>query len=234
MPIFHKMEQGSADWWRIRIGKPTASQFHRIMTPKTRKASTQADAYMNQLIAERLLKDIMDAELNGVSWIEKGKEREPQAAARFAQELGYVLEPIGFVTTNDERIGASPDRLIESKNEALEIKCPMPKTQIGYLRDGPGEDYWPQVQGQMLVGGFEVVHFFAHHPRMPYKYLIYIRDEPYIRDLSDLLEKFCDRLDEETEKAKRLGTYIESDWYRDRKVPSEWIVFPREGETFGP
>ena len=31
---FYEVEQGSRRWYEIRAGRPTASNFHRIITPK--------------------------------------------------------------------------------------------------------------------------------------------------------------------------------------------------------
>ena len=46
-------EQGSPEWFAARLGVPSASMFAKIVTTKG-VWSTQADSYINQLVAEQL------------------------------------------------------------------------------------------------------------------------------------------------------------------------------------
>lgn len=204
----HFVDQGTDEWRAIRIGLPTASNFHKIITPKTGKPSTQAREYMYRLIAERLLNEEMEDNTH-TEWIERGKLEQPNAERQLQFTHNLELEPVGFVTTDDGRLGCSPDMLVVGKPEAVEIKCPAPWTQIGRLLDGVGDDYRPQVQGQLLIGEFEFVHFYSWHPRMPPVYVKTVRDERYIRLLQPLLHAFLDELDRQTEKARSLGSYQE-------------------------
>jgi hypothetical protein len=206
MSIIYKCEQGSMEWYRLRLGRPTASQAHKIVTP-TGKISEQRHGYRNRLIAERLLMESMDTPLS-VEWVEHGKEQQPNALANFQFMYEVELEPVGFITTNDGRVGCSPDSLIKGRNQAVEAKCPAPFTQIGYLLDGPGLDHHAQVQCQLLVGEFEVVHFYAYHPRMPAVHILAHPRREYQRVLADGLRQFCEELDEATERARKLGAYL--------------------------
>jgi hypothetical protein len=206
MSKIHRVDQGTTEWHLLRIGKPTASMFHKIITPGG-KPSSQARDYMFRLIAERLLNEQMEDGVGRLEWIERGKVREPDAAAQLSFTHNLDLEPVGFVTDDDNRLGCSPDRLVVGRREAVEIKCPAPWTQIGYMLDGPGNDYRPQVQGQLLIGEFDRVHFYSWHDRMPPVYAITGRDEKYIAVLGDLLERFVDELDAETLRARRMGSF---------------------------
>ena len=206
MSKIHRVDQGTAEWHALRIGIPTTSNFHRIITPGG-KPSTKARPYLYRLIAEILLNEPMDDGLGRLEWVERGKIEEPNAAAQLEFTRDMQLEPVGFITTDDGRLGCTPDRLVTGKNEAVEIKCPAPWTQIGYMLDGPGEDYKPQVQGQLYVGEFERVHFYSWHPRMPPVYAITTRDEKYIKDMARMLAEFLDDLADETERARRMGSF---------------------------
>lgn len=206
MSKFYPVEQGSTRWYELRLGIPTASNFNKIITPKGDK-SKQARKYQYRLIAERLLKESQDDQLGMVRWVEHGNENEPKAAAMYEFTNEMRLEPGGFVTTDDGRIGCSPDRLLDSGRQALELKAPAPWTQVGYLLDGPGDDYRPQVQGQLYVGGFEAVHFYSYHPQMPAVHLVTPPDRGFQRLLQPTLNAFCDELDQLTERARSLGGY---------------------------
>jgi hypothetical protein len=207
MPKIHRVPQGSAEWYQLRVGKPTASQFHKILTPGG-KPSAQARAYMYRLIAERLLRESMDDAYSHVEWVERGKVEEPNAAAQFSYTQNVELEEVGFITSDDGQIGCSPDRLVKDKAEAVEIKCPAAFTQIGYLLDGPGDQYRAQVQGHLLVGQFDKLHFYGWHPRMPACHIITVRDEPYLKLLATALRDFCDMLNDETHRARKFGSYV--------------------------
>jgi len=204
----YRIEHGSAEWYAKRIGIPTASNFDKIITPKTAEPSKSAPKYMYRLIAERLLNEPTDDELGYVQWVDHGKGQEPNAVAQFQFNIATrPLEPGGFITTDDGRLGCSPDRLFPGHKEAVEVKCPAPWTQIGYLLDGPDEAYRPQVQGQMLVGEFDAVHFYSWHPRMPAFHKITLPDAGYLAKMRDILSTFCDVLDQYTERARALGAY---------------------------
>ena len=99
------------------------------------------------------------------------------------------------------------DRLVKGRAEGVEVKCPAPWTQIGYLLDGPGADYQPQVQGQLWVAGFDRVHFYSYHPRMPAVHVETVPDAAYANKLISAVKRFADALDETTEVARSLGAY---------------------------
>jgi hypothetical protein len=206
MSKIHRVDQGSAEWHALRIGVPTSSMFHKIITP-TGKPSAQARGYMYRLIAERLLNEQMEDGADRMEWVERGKIEQPNAAAQLQFTHNLELEPVGFVTDDRGRLGCSPDMLAKGGRESVEIKCPMPWTQISYLLDGLGNDYRPQVQGQLFIGEFERGHFYSWHPRMPPFYLRTVRDDRYIQLMEPMLHSFLDELDFETERARKMGSY---------------------------
>ncbi|HWR52946.1 MAG TPA: YqaJ viral recombinase family protein [Bryobacteraceae bacterium] len=190
--IIHQCQQGSEDWYRLRLGIPTASEFFRLVTP-TGKLSSQADTYMNHLLAEW----ITGAPLESVetSWMQHGHEYEAQAAASFAFETDLETETVGFITTDDGMIGASPDRIVVGGRLGVELKCPSPQVHVGYMRHGAIDDkYRPQVQGQMLVAGFEAVYLQSYCPGLPTVVIRTDRDEKYLETLSGALCEFVERL----------------------------------------
>jgi hypothetical protein len=199
-------EQGSADWFRARLGIPTASAFDQIVTPVTGKLSKSADRYAYRLIAERLLNTPLDT-MEGQTWMERGKELEPAAVSQYEFVEDVETVPVGFITTDDGLIGASPDRLIKGAPRGLEIKCPSPQVHLGYLLDGHTDAYRPQVQGQLYVAELERVDFYSYHPRMPACLISTTRDEEYIAKLRDALAQFNERLFGMLERAKALGVF---------------------------
>ena len=88
-----KAEQGSAQWLADRAGKPTASQFSRIVTP-TGKLSEQRHGYMAELVGERLL-GISDS-IPETYAMQRGTELEPEAREAFSLITGFDVETAGL------------------------------------------------------------------------------------------------------------------------------------------
>ena len=210
----HTCEQRSDEWYRLRIGMPTASEFHNIVTPTG--APTKGDRrnkYKFRLVAERLLKQSMDDRYESY-WMRRAKELEPEARKAFVgffHEHCNDIEQVGLMTTDDDKIGASPDGILRRNSrrlkEGLEIKCPSPWVQAEYLLEGLEDNYKPQVQGQILVGGFRKMHLWCWHPNMPPVHVETVKDDDYVRKLANELFHFCNELDAETDRARRKGPY---------------------------
>lgn len=211
--IIHNVIQNTPQWYALRLGKPTASEFSNVVTASTGALSRSKDGkgpsktarkYAMRLAAERLLQETMD-DLGHIDAIRNGREMEPDAAAQFEFASQTKTQKVGFVTTDDGRIGASPDRLILDGEGLLEIKCPGPTNQLAYMVDGFETDYWVQVQGQLWVCERDYSIRYAYHPKLPPAEERTNRDEKFIRALRDSIEQFADEVDEIVEKAKSLG-----------------------------
>lgn len=222
--IIHNVEQGSGDWFKLRIGLPTASNFDQIVTPKTGQLSKSSVKYAYRLIAERLLNTPMES-LEGLAWMDRGKELEPHAVKQYEFVNEVETVPVGFITTDDGKLGASPDRLIKGQAVGIEVKCPAPHTHVGYLLDGPGDSYRPQVQGQLFVAELERVDLYSYHPRMPACTIRTVRDEAFIRLLAAALDAFNEQLLEMLERAKSLGIFQA---YEEATTPTD---FERAGQV---
>jgi hypothetical protein len=132
--------------------------------------------------------------------MENGLAMEPDAVAYYEFETGRDTTQIGFVTTDDGKIGCSPDRLV-GDDGLCEIKCPMPQTQIEYLLTGKlDKGYWPQLQGQLFVTERKWVDIVSWHPELPRIVIRVERDEAYIACLKKLLDDFNGFIDEVMQK----------------------------------
>ena len=206
MSIIHDVEQGSGDWFALRVGIPTASEFHKILTPKKLELSEQRKKYSYRLVAERLLNRPMEC-VEGTEWMENGKAMEHFAVKAYSMMDDVETKKVGFITTNNKRIGASPDRLIVGKNAGLEIKCPSPQVQVQYLADDFGDEYRLQVQGQNWVGEFDYSIKYAWHQEFPAVRVFTPRDEAVIKKLAAALDQFCDETDELHHRLKNMGYF---------------------------
>ena len=181
MRIVH-VEQGSPEWLNARLGIPTSSEFHKIINAAKGDLSRQARKYAHQLVAEILLGEPVETSISNLKWVARGKALEPQAVQQYEFTTDTETSPGGFVTTDDGRLGCSPDRLIIGARGALEIKCQAPHNHMGMLIDGPGDDYRQQVQGQLAIAELEWVDLYAFHPSLPPVTIRTYRDEPVHRE----------------------------------------------------
>lgn len=207
MKLYVDVEQGSEQWLALRAGIPTASNFDKIVTPKKCELSKGATDYALRLCAEKLLNAPLGQVIEN-PWMERGKELESFAVRQYEWQREVDTFPVGFITTDDGRIGCSPDRLVLGKERAaVEIKCPSPHVHLGYLLNGTNDDYKPQVQGQILVAELEWAHLYSYHPQMPPALIETAPDPDYIEKLSDALSRFVDMLAGMFERAKEMGAY---------------------------
>ncbi len=201
---YYDIAQGTAEWRKLRSGRPTATGFSKIITPKTVKLSTSADAYENRLVAELLTGNPID-DFRGTYEMERGKELEGEAFSFYEQVYGGDIKPMGFVTNDAETIGCSPDALVGTVG-GVELKTPGYQTHVGYLLSETGayDDYKCQVQGSLLVTGRKWWDIMSYCPDIkPSVYRAY-RDEEFIEKLSQALEQFTANVKMKLEKIKAM------------------------------
>lgn len=192
--IIESYEQRGEDWLMAHLGIPTASQFGKLLTPGG-KASDQAEAYMHELIAERLTGK---RDENGYSnqWIERGVLLEPEARDYYSMQTDYNVEQVGFIYKDERRLtGCSPDGLIPNVKAGLEIKCPKASTHVKYMlsRTLPST-YLPQVQGSLWITESDTWDWLSYHPDLPPVLLRIGRDEIYIAKLEAVIETFLEQM----------------------------------------
>ncbi len=216
MAIIHTMEQGTPEWIAARLGIPTASEFHNIVGNTTGELSRARDKkglseaakkYAYRLVAETLLGRPLEKP-PGTPWaMMRGKELEPAAIEQYCFTHDVEVRRVGFVTTDDGRIGCSPDGLIIGARGGVETKCLLDEGHMGLLIDGPGDSFKPQVQGN--IAGCELDYWDLHgyHPELPAYTLRTYRDEPYIAKMGAALTEFLAIRDEMLAKARASGFF---------------------------
>lgn len=194
--------QGSQQWLDLRVGVLTASKMDRILTPKTRKPSTQATKLAYEMLAEQVLGRSLNDASSG--FMERGSEMEAEARAWYEFERDVDVVQVGLVLRDDERVGCSPDGLV-GEDGGVEIKCPSAAVHMGYLLDGPGDDYYCQVQGSLWVTGRKWWDLVSYTPGFPTVCLRFQRDEEFIGALSAATETFLSNLDEYRARLRAMG-----------------------------
>lgn len=203
--IIHEVAQGTTAWLQLRAGIPTASAMDQIVTPGG-KASASAERYMNHLLAERILGRPIDGFKSAA--MEHGNDFEGHAIAAYEFARNVTTRKIGFITTDDGRIGCSPDSFIDEHPEGMvEAKAPSPAVHVSYLlaATGAGKEYKVQLQSEIWLCEKEWNEIVSYCPGFPDAIFRVYRDEAFIKELSAQVGAFSNRLENLAEGFKARG-----------------------------
>jgi hypothetical protein len=185
--VFDEIEQGSEAWHSARLGIPTASKFATVMAKGEGKTRSE---YMRKLAGEILTGEPMDSFSN--AHMERGKSMEDEARETYAFVNDVEPRRVGFVRNGDR--GASPDSLI-GDDGGLEIKTALPHIHIDRLeRNRLPPEHKAQVQGNLWISQREWWDFCSYWPKLPVLTVRVYRDEAFIAQLSDEVDRFNDEL----------------------------------------
>ena len=97
---------------------------------------------------------------------------------------------MAFITDDDHSVGCSPDRLVGDQG-LLEIKAPLPQTQVEYWISGEvNERFRPQLQGQLYISQRSWVDIVCWHDVLPKVVMRVEPDEEFIKALERELQIF--------------------------------------------
>jgi len=191
--------QYSPEWYKARIGIPTSSSFDKIVTTKG-EVSKQRTKYLYQLAGETIT-GISEETYQNSSML-RGKEMEAEARQLYQLITGNEVQEVGFCLADDSKYGASPDGMITGKG-SIELKCPKLATHVEYLLNNElPTEYFQQVQGQLLVTGYEWVDFMSYYPGIKPLIIRVNRDKKFLRTLEAELVIFYDELIELVKKLR--------------------------------
>lgn len=194
--------QGSDEWFRARMGIPTASEFATVMAKgKGGGESKTRKTYMLKLAAEILTDEPMEHFSNHHT--ERGHEMEPEARDLYAFLRDCEPEQVGFIRNGQK--GCSPDSLVDA-NGAVEIKTKLPHLQIEcLLNNRVPPEHRAQCQGILWVAEREWIDFASFWPALPLFVVREYRDEDYIKTLASEVDRFNDELAEIVERVRQMG-----------------------------
>jgi hypothetical protein len=185
------VEQGSRAWLQAKVGIPSASSFHKILTPKTMKLSQSSDGYAHELLAEQVLGRPLDDATT--EFMQRGTLLEKAARDWYSLQRDVDVTRVGFLMSDDRRVGCSPDGLV-GEDGGLEIKCPSAPVHIGFLLGADADKHRCQVQGALWITGRSYWDFVSYNPEMPAALLRFERDAKFIAALAAALDQFHDSL----------------------------------------
>lgn len=199
--IYADIEQGSAEWFELRRGIPTASMFKVLMVKN--EARKQRETYLYKLAGERITGEPAKSFVN--EYMEIGKEMEPQILHDYSFGAGEI-DRVAFIRNG--KCGASPDGLVgddgmvEIKKAEPHILAPMLERQRANPSYVPTEHFW-QCHGNLMVAERQWIDLVVFaHPKMRRLIVRIQRDNAVIADLRDEIDRFDLELRRLTERLK--------------------------------
>lgn len=218
MKHFHCL-QGSADWLRLRLGKPTASAFDKLITAK-KWEPTKSDTRRNYAIY-LLTELILDAPLSGVTTatLAHGHTTEEKARAAYEALIGKEVDLCGFITNDAQTYGASPDALV-GDDGSVEIKSPFkPEIHVEYMMRPESfvEEYFVQTQGQLFVSGRQWTDLISYFSILPMVQVRIVPNPVFQEKLAAAVHSFCAEFSDLVRRAVDLG------YLKETPNTTDWI-----------
>ena len=198
-------EQGSDEWFKARLGIPTATGLSSIVTASGAKSSAST-TYLAELIAECVLGTSDSFTSKAMS---RGIELEPMARGAYEFLNDVEVTQVGGIYLNeDKKLMVSPDGIMPELKKGLEIKCPDMKTHIKYIfEDVLPSEYIIQVQASLWVTGYDSWDFMSYCPEYTPQtcFVLNVKPDPKIQKAFDQhVPPFIERL-EAFKKAQNLN-----------------------------
>lgn len=197
-------EQKSEEWYRARMGIPTASMFGTVMAQgKGGGESIGRASYMRKLAGEIITEIPMESYTNDD--MERGTAIEPELRARYAFEADVEVEQVGFIRNGNK--GCSPDGLI-GKDGMVQIKSAAPHIMIEILMAGEvPKKHLPQCHGELWVAerAWTDLVIGSVSNKLPLFRQRIHRSEAYIRQISGAVADFNGELREMVSKIRAMS-----------------------------
>ena len=161
--IFHDVEQNSEEWFDLRIGKVTTSNFGKFMANYGKKFGEPAKKYAFKLAKEQVTGVKADEESYSNKYMEAGHEWEPVACDEYTKETFNLVSNGGFCQSEKHpNVGGSPDGLVGA-NGGIEIKSVIDWTQRNNIKRGGFDPaYKWQILGNIWLCGLDWLDFISY------------------------------------------------------------------------
>jgi hypothetical protein len=197
------------EWFKIRIGKFTASNFSKLLArPADKNASISKSALscIEKAAAQLYYNDYheipdSDSTLWGIEYESKAIQLFSELTGMQTRDMGYIEHP--YLTS----VGATPDTQIiditqPNKLIIAQIKCPYNSqyhrdyrnkiSDTQSLKSKKSQYFW-QIQGEIWITGAEYSYFISFDPRISNNerlhYVKIYRDNDAIARLEDALNQ---------------------------------------------
>ena len=161
---FHDVEQNTDEWYALRVGKITSSNYVCIMANAPGGFGEPAKKHAIKLALERVT-GVRCSESFSNAHTARGHEQEPDARLLYEFYQGCKVLNGGFFC--NEIYGGSPDGLV-GDDGLIEIKSVIPSIHYDNLR----RDKWCPTKHWQMVGNLEItgrkwIDFVSYCPEFP-------------------------------------------------------------------
>jgi predicted phage-related endonuclease len=201
--VYPDIEQGSPEWYAIKMGLISSSNFSDVLTKvRSGKESAMRRNYRTRLALERLNgitpSRFLVRETQEMNW---GKDTEDLARTEYELATGRSVTQIGGIKHAFLPVWSSTDGVDNPGDikRITEIKCFNSANHYEALKTGhvPSE-YRAEVQGELWLGEAQVCDFVSFDPDFPPNAQLVIievqRDDKYIDDLMAEVAIFNDEV----------------------------------------
>lgn len=207
--VIYDCVQGSEEWFRCRMGIPTASVFSTVMASgKDGGVSITRTQLLHKLAGEVITEQPAEETFRSIA-MERGNALEAEARESYCRRKGVEPRHIGFAKNFEglKTCGASPDSLI-GFDGGLEVKTARPDVLVPMLQRPAAmpAEHRAQVMGNMHVMERDWWDLTIYsHRDMPALDVRVYRDEAYIREMSNQIEIFNYDLKTLVEQLRKMG-----------------------------
>ena len=168
MKIYNDIQQGTPEWKEFRWGKIGGSTAEKIMVQKINDA-----AIIDQLVYEHT-EDFVDEDEYLSADMQRGNDLEPFARQELEREVGFKFTVPGWIQSDIDILGISPDGINLEHMAACELKCPSGKTHAKYLRNN---------NALIIDYAWQIIDYFATIPDLKTLYVVSFRPESKVKRL---------------------------------------------------
>jgi len=167
--MIHEVTQNTDEWFAMRHGKITASNFGLIMANYGKAFGNPAKQYAMRVAIEGFTGRSIETFKN--EWMERGNELEQSARDLYSFQTFTDVLPGGFAESG--RFGGSSDGL--AGNGLIEIKSVKYSTHMERLiKGGIDNTYQWQIRGCMWLYDREWCDFISYCPDFPESKQLYV------------------------------------------------------------
>lgn len=212
MKIHTDFFQGSERWREMHLGRPTASEYRRFISPVQRKFSASHVEWAEELALEQITGGFEDVKPIFSKDIERGLAHEPRMLAAYEYHTGLQVRTVGFVSSDCGRTGCSPDGLVYNSPEdpfenpvgGVEGKCPKLSKLLRWRKAGVlPDEHKVQVHGCLVETGLPWWDFVGFNWYCPEKTFIFrVVPDDFTETLREYRGRFLGILAETTKSLR--------------------------------
>lgn len=195
--MFIDITQNTEEWFNLRLGKITSSNFGKVMANLGKPFGNPAIEYAQKIALEFVTKKRDESQSFKSELMDRGHDLEPVAVELYERETFLNVTNGGFNVEDSEDeilLGDSPDGNVGEEG-CIEVKCVIPNTQWKRIKKGGIDNYYKwQIHGHIWLGNKKWCDYISYCPEMPENKRLHIfrvdRDDEIIKSMTERMDEF--------------------------------------------